>query len=99
MEKKHFFVRLIPPRPTFAMDMSDEERAMMQQHVVFWKEKLDKGIVIVFGPVFDPGGGYGIGVLEVDDESVVFDLRDNDPAMKSGRGFQYEIHSMRAVRK
>jgi hypothetical protein len=41
-EKKHFFVKLIPPRSTFMMDMTDAEKATMQQHVVYWSKLLDK---------------------------------------------------------
>jgi len=40
MDKKHFALKLIPCRPTFAQDMTDEERAIMQQHVVYWREVL-----------------------------------------------------------
>jgi uncharacterized protein YciI len=68
MEKKHFFLKLNPPRPTFAQDMNEEERNIMNKHVEYWKGLVDKGVVIVYGPVFDPEGGYGIGVVEVESE-------------------------------
>jgi uncharacterized protein YciI len=98
MEKKHFFIRLIPPRTSFTTDMTEAERAIMQEHVVYWKGLLDKGIAIVYGPVFDPKGGYGIGIVEIDDEEGVQDIMKNDPTMKSGN-FTYEINNMRAVRR
>jgi hypothetical protein len=60
----HFFLKLIAPRPTFATDMSEAERKMMQEHVVYWKGRQDKGEVLVFGPVMDPKGSYGMGVVE-----------------------------------
>ena len=56
MTDTFYFCRLIPPRPTFAMDMNDEERALMQQHAAYWWKKMDEGKVIAFGPVADPQG-------------------------------------------
>ncbi len=32
MAKKYYALKLIPPRPTFAQDMTPEERNIMQQH-------------------------------------------------------------------
>jgi hypothetical protein len=28
----HFLLKLVAPRPTFANDMNDQEKAMMQEH-------------------------------------------------------------------
>jgi hypothetical protein len=33
MAEQYFYIRLIPLRPTFASDMSVDERALIQQHV------------------------------------------------------------------
>ena len=96
MEKKHYFLKLIARRPDFAQTMTDEERAVMQKHVAYLKEYLDKGIMLIYGPVFDPAGAYGIGVMEVTDESEVRDLIANDPAAEINR---YEFYPMRAVTK
>ena len=55
----YFFCRLNGPRPTFAFDMSDEERAVMQKHATYWHELVAGGDVVLFGPVLDlkvPGG-------------------------------------------
>jgi hypothetical protein len=41
----HFFLKLIAPRPTFANDMNDAEKAMMQEHFLYWKGRQDKGDV------------------------------------------------------
>ena len=90
----HFFLKLNPPRPTFMHDMTDAEKAIMQQHVAYWKDLLDKGIVIVYGPVMDPAGGYGIGVVEVENEEQVNELTSHDPA--NGLN-SYEIFCMRAI--
>ena len=51
MEKRYFFLKLVPRRPTFAQDMTAAERAIMMQHVAYWKKFLDEGKVLVYGPV------------------------------------------------
>jgi uncharacterized protein len=90
----HFFLKLVPCRPTFAQDMSPDERAIMQQHVGYWADLMKQGKVHVFGPVFDPSGVYGIGVVEVESEAAVNDLVAKDPATKIN---QYEVYAMRAI--
>ena len=76
----YFFVKTENPRPTFHLDMSAEERATMQQHVAYWSEKATRGIAIVFGPVMDPKGVYGMGVYKVRDEAEMNELLAHDPA-------------------
>jgi uncharacterized protein len=99
MEKKHFFIKLIPPRPSFAQDMSEAERALMQDHIAYWRKLLDQDIAFVFGPVMDPRGGYGIGIVEVEDESAAGNLMAADPTMKASQDFSYEIYPIRVVKK
>jgi len=93
----NFFLKLIAPRPSFAMDMNDREKKVMQEHFLYWKGRQDAGEVIVFGPVRDPKGSFGVGVIAADDEAAARAFSDNDPAIKSGLGFACEIHPMRAV--
>lgn len=90
----HYFLKLNPVRPTFAMDMSDAERAIMQQHVAYWGDLMNKGRVVVYGPVMDPKAVYGIGVVEVDDEEQLKEFIANDPAATIN---SYEYYPMRAV--
>src|SRR5215467_11780240 len=92
--RKHFFLKLIPCRPTFALDMTVEERAVMQQHVVYWRALMDEGKVVVFGPVMDPSGPYGMGIIEAADEGEVETFIEGDPAAKINK---YEWYPMRAV--
>ncbi len=75
-----FFIRTQNPRPTFHLDMTAEERAVMTRHVAYWSEQAERGTAIVFGPVMDPQGVYGIGVYEVADEAEMRSLLDHDPA-------------------
>ena len=93
----HFFLKLVAPRPTFAMDMNEAEKAMMQQHFLYWKGRQDKGEVVVFGPVMDAAGPYGMGVIEAADDAAARAFAAGDPAMKANCGFKCEISSMRAV--
>ncbi len=92
--KKHFVLYLNPPRSTFAQDMSDEERLIMQQHVQYWNDLMSKGNVLAFGPVLDPSGVYGIGIVEVENEEQVKTFIANDPANGLNR---YEYHAMLAI--
>jgi uncharacterized protein YndB with AHSA1/START domain len=89
-----FFCRLLPPRPTFAADMTAEERAMMNEHAAYWRGMLDRGVAIVYGPVGDPAGAWGLGVVRAASEEALREIRENDPAIKSGRGLRYEVMPM-----
>jgi uncharacterized protein YndB with AHSA1/START domain len=91
---KFFFCRLLPPRPTFAMDMTAEERAMMAEHAAYWTRHLHAGNVVVFGPVGDPSGPWGLGVVRVADEAELRAFTAGDPAIRSERGFRYEVLPM-----
>ena len=75
-----YFVRTQNPRPTFHLDMTEDERSLMNDHVAYWSEKAAKGIAVVFGPVMDPHGVYGIGVYRVRDGLEMQALLDGDPA-------------------
>jgi uncharacterized protein YciI len=93
----HFVLKLVAPRPTFAMDMNDQEKSMMQEHFLYWKGRQEQGEVLVFGPVLDPKGAYGMGIIVAADEAAARAFADGDPAIKSNRGFTCEIYPMRAV--
>ena len=95
-EKKCFFLKLNPPRPSFTLDMTDEEKRIMQKHVDYWTRFVNDGTVIVLGPVMDPKGGYGIAVVRVDNEDQLNQLLADDPANMVG---SYEIYPMKAVTK
>ena len=93
-DKKHFFLKLNPPRSTFMLDMTEQERNIMLQHVEYWKPFVENGSVIVLGPVMDPKGGYGVSVVRVDNDEEIKRMIENDPA--NGLN-SYECHPMRAV--
>jgi len=90
----YYLLRLIPPRPTFSQDMSAEEWSIMQRHVAYWTDLMAKGKALIFGPVLDPDGVYGIGVIGVADEAERDGLIASDPANGLNR---YEAYPMLAV--
>src|SRR4051794_23029339 len=94
----HFLFKLLPPRPTFAQDMNDEERKLMHEHAEYLQQLQQRGIVPVYGPVFDPNGAWGMAVFEVADENKLIEIVNNDPTIKAKLN-TYEISPMRAIIK
>ena len=90
----YFLCRLNPPRPTFALDMTDPEQALMGEHGVYWTGLMDQGRVAVFGVVMDPAGVWGTTIVEADDEAAARALTDGDPAVNRDAGFSYDVFAM-----
>jgi uncharacterized protein len=86
--------KLLPPRPGFPADMSEAEAALMGQHAAYWSGLIERGVAIVFGPVFDPSGVWGLAIVDVADEKAAARLTDDDPVIRSGSGFRYDIYPM-----
>lgn len=91
---KHYFLKLLPPRPSFPGDMTPEEGQLMQAHVGYWAGLGAAGGVVVLGPVADPRGVFGMGVLQLPDEADPAALTADDPVIRAGAGFRYEIYPM-----
>jgi uncharacterized protein YciI len=96
-EKKYFLVKLLAPRPGFPATMTDEDRRVMQEHGAYLKGYVDKGTVIVMGPVLDPAGAWGVAILEVNTVDEVSAILAQDPTILSGLGFRYEVYPMLAA--
>jgi hypothetical protein len=94
MSKQHFFVRLIPPRATFPMDMPAEEKLLMQEHVRYTQEKFAAGKLLLYGPVMATAGAFGMAVFAVADEAEVREVLENDPSVRGGLN-TFEVHPMR----
>lgn len=92
--ERFFFVRLVSPRSTFMQDMTESERAVMKEHGEYWRGQLAAGKVIVFGPVADPKGPWGLGVLRVQDPAEIATFEAEDPATKKIPGMRYEVLPM-----
>jgi len=54
--KLRFFLKLVPPRPTFANNMTPDEAKLMQEHADYWKAQFAKGGVLIIGPVLESEG-------------------------------------------
>jgi uncharacterized protein YciI len=78
-----FVFRLIPHRPTFALDISDQEREIMGRHAAHWQPLIDSGQMVVFGPVLDETRSWGLGIVEAD-EAELRALAASDPAVVTG---------------
>jgi uncharacterized protein YciI len=94
VQKLRFFLKLIPPRTTFADDMTPEEGKLMQQHADYWKTQFATGAVLIIGPVLDPKGVWGMAVLETATEAEARTLAMNDPSVKAGLN-KVELSPMR----
>jgi uncharacterized protein YciI len=58
----------------------------MGRHAAHWQPFVDSGQMLVFGPVLDGTGSWGLGVLEAEDEDED-ELRAfaaGDPAVTTG---------------
>jgi len=95
MSDTHYFLcRLLPPRATFALDMNVEESALMGVHVEYWRDHMRAGRVVVFGPVADPQGPWGLGIVRGAGLAEVETFTGQDPVIAADRGFRYEILPM-----
>ncbi|MDD7941536.1 YciI family protein [Actinomycetospora lutea] len=79
-----FVLRLQAPRPNFALDMTDEEREIMGRHAAHWQPYIDSGQMVVFGPVLDETGSFGLGVIDAADEAELRAFAAADPVVTTG---------------
>jgi uncharacterized protein len=78
-----FLYRLSPPRADFATTMSEEEQQVMAEHAAYWTGHLD-GACVLFSPVGDPAGVWGVALLRGGSAEEVEALAAGDPAVTSG---------------
>jgi uncharacterized protein YciI len=90
----YFLLKLIAPRATFHLDMTDDEKRLMGSHGQYWRGMLEKGKAVAFGPVIEPNGSWGLGILEVADEAEARAISQDDPVIRADRGFRYEFYPM-----
>jgi uncharacterized protein YciI len=87
-----FISTLRPKRPDFLATMTDQEKAVMGQHMAYTKHLFDRGKIIQSGAATD--GAIGIIVWRVDSAEEIQRIYDNDPAVKAGIGYP-ERHPFR----
>ncbi|TGD97235.1 YciI family protein [Methylobacterium nonmethylotrophicum] len=88
-----FFCRLVAPRATFPGDMTPREAEAMHAHAAYWQGALGRTVLAV-GPVLDPAGAWGLGLISVADAGEAQAFTQADPVAAAGLGFRYEIHPM-----
>jgi len=71
--------------------MTDDEKAIMQKHSVFWDKLLLDGNALVTGPVLDPNGTYGFAVIFAGSEEEARKLLANDPAQALSKYYYYPM--------
>jgi uncharacterized protein YciI len=79
-----FVLRLIAPRPNFAHNMTDAEREIMNRHAAHWRPYLERGEMVVFGPVLTEDDSYGLAVVETTDEQALRKFAAQDPVVRTG---------------
>src|SRR5437764_12917823 len=79
-----FVLRLIAPRPNFAETLTDSERETMNRHAAHWRPYLERGDMVVFGPVLTDEDSYGLAVVETDDDQVLRGLAAQGPVVTAG---------------
>ena len=64
--------------------MTPAEQDAMQRHQAYWQDLLAEGRVVVYGPVADPEGIWGMGVLRAADRAQVLEIGNSDPSVLAG---------------
>src|ERR1700754_3124791 len=90
----HFLLKLKPPRASFISDMTEAEAGLMNEHATYLSSA--EGVVL-FGPVADPSGAWGMAVVSVPDERAARAITAGDPLIRAETGFSYEIVPMLAA--
>jgi uncharacterized protein len=90
-----FVLRLIAPRANFALTITDAEREIMGRHAAHWKPYIDRGEMVVFGPILTDVDSYGLAVVEAEDEQALRDFAANDPVVTTGTA-AFELGRMAA---
>lgn len=67
----------------------------MGRHASYWQPVIDSGHMVVFGPVLDSTGSWGLGVVEAEDEDELRKFAAGDPVITTGTG-TFEIGKMLA---
>jgi hypothetical protein len=88
-----FFVCRLITRPDFATTMTDAERAVMHDHVAYWRGRLERRAALLFGPVLDPAGVWGLVIACASDADELAGITAADPAVISGIG-RFEVLPM-----
>ncbi len=85
-----FVLRLIAPRSNFAQTITDAERKIMDSHAAHWRPYVERGDMVVFGPVLTDEDSFGLAVVETNDEQALREFAAQDPVVTTGTaGFEF----------
>ena len=56
----------------------------MGRHAAHWRPYIESGQMVVFGPVLDDSGSFGLGVIEAEDEDELRAFAAADPVVTTG---------------
>jgi len=73
---------------------TEEENRIMGEHFMYLKENLEKGKLMMAGPLVDRS--QGIGIIEADSQEEANEIGFNDPAVKAGI-VKLELKEMRVA--
>ena len=79
-----FVLRLIAPRPQFAQTITEAEREIMNRHAAHWRPYLERGEMVVFGPILTEQDSYGLAVVDTGDEQALREFAAQDPVVTTG---------------
>ena len=91
---RYYAFKLFPPRPSFPADITEQEAAIMAEHVAYWTDLLNAGTAVAFGAVADPAQTWGLAVVEAGPDTDINALREHDPVIRHGLGARLEIYPM-----
>ena len=97
MDTRHYYFKLIPPRPTFPADITAQEKALMGEHTAYCERQFAAGKLLAYGPVMAPGGAFGVAILEVADEAEARQFGENDPSVRAGMN-RFEFYPMHVAK-
>ncbi len=78
------------------MDITAEERQLMQEHARYTHEGFAEKKILLYGPVMAGAGAFGMAVFEAKDESEVRHFLENDPTVRAGMN-TFEVSPMRVA--
>lgn len=66
----------------------------MKKHADYCAQHFAAGRLLLYGPVMAPGGAFGVGILEVENEVEAKTFGESDPSVLGGLN-RFEIAPMR----
>ena len=91
-----FLYRLLPPASDVLAGHGPDEAEVMERHVAYWQDLLNRDVALAFGPVLHPEDPWGLGLLDLEDEQAAQAIGEGDPAVQSGT-CRYEVVPMQLV--